>query len=51
MGIIKNFNRLPLENILLYSHLKLIAIFEYPIIKKRNQSDVKLYLANGHIRQ
>ena len=32
--IIKTFNRLPLENILSYSKLKLIAILEYPLNKK-----------------
>ena len=32
--IIKTFNRLPLENILSYSNLKLIAILEYPLNKK-----------------
>ena len=32
--IIKNFSRLPLENILSYSNLKLIAILEYPLNKK-----------------
>lgn len=32
--IIKNFIRLPLENILSYSNLKLIAILEYPLNKK-----------------
>ena len=32
--IIKNFNRLPLEKILSYSNLKLIAILEYPLNKK-----------------
>jgi len=32
--IIKNFNRLPLENILSYSKLKLIAILEHPLNKK-----------------
>jgi len=33
-GIIKNFKRLPLENILSYSKLKLIAILEHPLNKK-----------------
>jgi DNA-binding MarR family transcriptional regulator len=32
--IIKNFNRLPLESILSYSNLKLIAILEYSLNKK-----------------
>ncbi|OYT28150.1 hypothetical protein B6U98_05475 [Thermoplasmatales archaeon ex4572_165] len=32
--IIKNFNRIPLENVLSYSNLKLIAILEYPLNKK-----------------
>ena len=32
--IIKTFNRLPLENILSYSKLKLIAILDYPLNKK-----------------
>ena len=32
--IIKTFNRLPLENILSYSKLNLIAILEYPLNKK-----------------
>ena len=32
--IIKNFNRLPLEDILSYSNLKLIAILESPLNKK-----------------
>lgn len=32
--ITKNFKRLPLENILSYANLKLIAIIEYPLNKK-----------------
>lgn len=33
-SIIKTFNRLPLENILSYSNLKLIAMLEHPLNKK-----------------
>jgi len=32
--IIKNFNRIPLENVLSYSNLKLISILEHPLNKK-----------------
>ncbi len=40
--IIKNFNRLPLENILSYSKLKLIAILEYPLNKKEISQKLNL---------